>query len=104
MDDGEDRPVRRLLHDPTRAADSPGVQLMTGATSMANASADGVYTMTDEHGQTHRFKAVKGSPLPAGAVVEESAEDTEPKPAAKTKKSASGPSETTNATDVKETV
>lgn len=103
MDEGEDRPVRRLLHDPARTADSPGVQFVAGVTSMANASADGVYTMTDEHGQVHRFKAVKGSPLPEGAVVEESADDAEPKPAAKTKKSATGPSETTDAAVTPET-
>lgn len=87
-----DRPVRRMLHSKAAAGGGVGVQFVRkGATGMAKAEGNGVYTTTDEQGRTHRFKVAKGDVIPDGATFV--ADEAEAVP--KTKTAAKGPSETT---------
>lgn len=98
------RPVRALLHEGRAAKGTPVTLVSTGAATMAKASADGVYTTTDEHGRVHRFKARKGDALPEGATVEAAAAaPSEGAPKKPKKQAKTGPSETTESASEPET-
>lgn len=101
----EARPVRALLHNTGFEAGPPGLKFVNqGDSTMAKASADGIFTTEDESGRVHRFKARKGDVLPEGATLldETPADDAAEKPAKQAKAAERGPSETTAAKAPKE--